>query len=151
MWRDAMLTCMWVAAAFVAASPAFGDGLVSFEVVGDAVPQALGGLVGDPQRGKAIVLDRRQGNCLICHTFPIEGEPFQGELGPAMKDVGKRLSEGQIRLRLIDPMRLNPKSLMPAYYKVEGLHEVAPEYRDKPVLNAQEIEDVTAYLASLKG
>ncbi|CFX03596.1 Putative cytochrome c SoxX protein (modular protein) [Candidatus Filomicrobium marinum] len=145
------LTSLWLAAALVAATPVFGHEVVSYEIVGDAVPMALGGRVGDRQRGKVIVFDRRRGNCLICHTFPVANEPFQGDLGPALGDVGKRLSEGQIRLRLIDPLRLNPKSLMPAYYKVDGLREVAPEYQGKPALEAQEIEDVTAYLVSLKG
>lgn len=120
-----------------------------YEVIGDAVQVPLGGLIGDAERGKAIVRDRRVGNCLICHTFPIEGERFQGELGPAMDGVGTRLSEGQIRLRLIDPARLNPGALMPAYYRVDGLNEVTPEYQDKPVLDAQQIEDVVQYLTSL--
>lgn len=145
------LTWMWLAATFLAATPVFGNELVSYEIVGDAVPKALGGFVGDPQRGKVIVLDRRRGNCLICHAFPVENEPFQGDLGPQLRDVGNRLSDGQIRLRLIDPLRFNPKSLMPAYYKVDGLREVAPEYQGKPALDAQGIEDVTAYLVSLKG
>lgn len=136
-------------AAVAAGAAQAGGGLVSYEIVGDAVPAPLGGLVGDAERGKAIVRDRRVGNCLICHTFPIDGERFQGELGPLMDGVGSRLSEGQIRLRLIDPTRLNPDALMPAYYRVDGLNEVAPDYVGKPVLDAQQIEDVVQYLTSL--
>jgi len=124
------------------------SGLLAYEVVGDAVPEPLGGLAGDPGRGKEIVLDRRRGNCLICHAIPVAGEDFQGEIGPALGRVGARLSAGQIRLRLIDPSRLNPETLMPAYYRIDGLNEVAPEYAGKPVLSAQEIEDVVSYLAS---
>jgi sulfur-oxidizing protein SoxX len=114
------------------------------------VAEALGGLKGDAARGLAVVVDRRRGNCLICHAFPIEGEPFQGEIGPPMTGVGARLSPGQIRLRLIDQSRINPETMMPPYYRVAGLTDVAPEYRGRPALTAQEIEDVVAYLAGLK-
>jgi sulfur-oxidizing protein SoxX len=113
------------------------------------VPEALGGLDGDPARGKAVVLDRRRGNCLICHVFPIGGQPFQGEIGPPMAGVASRLSEGQIRLRLIDQSRINPDTIMPPYYRVEGLRNVAAEYEGRPALDAQEIEDVVAYLSGL--
>jgi sulfur-oxidizing protein SoxX len=148
--RLAAITLASLAAvAASAAAQAGGNGLVAYEIVGDAVPKPLGGLKGDAERGKEIVRDRRVGNCLICHTFPIAGERFQGELGPAMAGVGSRLSEGQIRLRLIDQTRLNPDALMPAYYRIEGLNEVAPEYAGKPVLGAQQIEDVVQYLKSL--
>lgn len=115
----------------------------------DSVPEPLGGLTGDPGRGKDVVLDRRRGNCLICHSAPIAGEPFQGELGPALAGVGSRLDEGQIRLRLIDQSRISPRTIMPPYYRVEGLRDVDPAYRDRPALDAQEIEDVVAYLRTL--
>lgn len=124
--------------------------LSEYKVVEDAIRLPLGGLSGDAERGKAIVVDRREGNCLICHAFPIEDEPFQGEIGPPMAGVGSRLSEGQIRLRLVDQSRINPETIMPPYYRVMGLTNVAPEYRGKPALSAQSIEDVVAYLMSLK-
>jgi sulfur-oxidizing protein SoxX len=98
-----------------------------------------------------VVVDRRSGNCLICHRFPIPDQPFQGEIGPPMAGVGDRLSAGQIRLRLIDQSRLNPSTLMPPYYRVEGLTNVAPEYRGRPALDAQALEDVVAYLTTLTG
>jgi sulfur-oxidizing protein SoxX len=140
-------------AALVAAgipSTSAAPGLLPYEVKGDAVPQALGGLESDAARGLAIVLDRRRGNCLICHRLPVEGEPFQGELGPPLAGVGSRLTAGQIRLRLIDQSRINPDTIMPPYYRTQGLTNVAPEYRGHPALEAQEIEDVLAYLTSLK-
>jgi sulfur-oxidizing protein SoxX len=123
--------------------------LLAYEINGDAVLRPLGGLQGDAARGKAIVLDRRKGNCLICHVFPLEGEPFQGESGPPMAGVAARLTRGQIRLRLIDQSRLNPETIMPPFYRIAGLTNVAPEYDGRPALTAQEIEDVVAYLASL--
>jgi sulfur-oxidizing protein SoxX len=130
-------------------TPAAESALLPFEIRGDAIPEPLGGLTGDAERGKAIVLDRRRGNCLICHAFPIEGEPFQGEIGPPMTGVASRLTKGQIRLRLIDQSRLNPETIMAPFYRVEGLTNVAPEYEGRPALDAQEIEDVVAYLAGL--
>jgi L-cysteine S-thiosulfotransferase len=124
--------------------------LLPFEVSGDAVLKPLAGLKGDERRGEEIVRDRRAGNCLICHQFPFGDEPFQGEIGPAMMGIGTRLTAGQIRLRLIDESVINPGTLMPPYYRIENLTNVAPEYAGLPGLTAQQIEDVAAYLASLK-
>lgn len=139
---------LW-ALASAGAQAASGSELLHYTVRGDAVPEPLGGLAGDPGRGMEIVLDRRRGNCLICHSVPVAGEPFQGELGPPLAGVGSRLDEGQIRLRLIDQSLIAPQTVMPPYYRVEGLRDVAPEYRGRPALGAQEIEDVIAYLETL--
>lgn len=124
--------------------------LEAYEVVGDAIPAPLGGRIGDPERGRALVLGRTQGNCLICHQVPEPNEPFQGTIGPDLAGVGARLDAGQLRLRLVDAGRLNPQTVMPPYFRVEGLRDVAPAFRDRPALNAQEIEDVVTYLASLR-
>ena len=96
------------------------------------------------------MLDRRVGNCLICHRVPVPQEPFQGEIGPDLGGIGSRLSTGQIRLRVVDPQRLNPATLMPPYHRIEGLRRVAPAFIGKPALTAQDVEDVVAWLASLK-
>ncbi len=127
-----------------------GPALLPFTLTGDAVEAPLGGLKGDGKRGEAIVLDRRAGNCLICHRLPIGDEPFQGEIGPALSGVGSRLTLGQIRLRLIDESRINPQTLMPPYYRIENLTNAAPEFAGKPGLTAQQIEDVASYLSRLR-
>jgi sulfur-oxidizing protein SoxX len=124
--------------------------LATFEVDGDAVRTPLSGLSGRPERGRDIVVDRRKGNCLICHRVPSLDIPFQGEIGPSLAGVARRLKEGEIRLRLIDQSRINPATTMPPYYRIEGLRDVAPADRGKPALNAQEIEDVVAFLLTLK-
>ncbi len=124
--------------------------VASYRIVGDAVPEALDGKTGDVARGRQIVLDRNNGNCLICHAVPEPQERFMGELGPDLTGVGARLSAGQIRLRLIDQSVLNPATVMPPYHRVTGLARVATRYKDKPVLTAQDIEDAVAYLAALK-
>jgi L-cysteine S-thiosulfotransferase len=96
------------------------------------------------------VRDRERGNCLICHSVPVAAERFQGDLGPPLAGVGSRLTSGQLRLRLIDQTRINPDTIMPAYYRTEGLIRVAPRYQGKPALTAAEIEDVIAWLGTLK-
>ena len=116
----------------------------------DEIPASLTGAKGDPQRGRAIVTNRQVGLCLLCHSGPFPEERFQGNLAPDLTAVGARLSEGQIRQRIVDPTKVNPQSIMPAYYKSEGLVRVAPAYRGKTVLTAEQIEDVVAYLSSLK-
>ena len=121
-----------------------------FVVVGDAIPQSLTGQRGDPTHGREVVVSRELGNCLLCHRMPASEERFQGNIGPDLSGVAARLSEGQIRLRIVDASRLNPSTIMPPYYRVEGLQRVMAAYRDKPVLTAEQIEDVVAFLWTLR-
>ena len=119
-------------------------------VADDAIPSSLTGAAGDPAAGKKIVLDRHVGLCLLCHSGPFPEERFQGDLAPSLAGVGARLSAGQIRLRIVDASRVNPQTIMPAYFRTEGLTRVAPSQRGKTVLSAQQIEDVVAFLVTLK-
>jgi sulfur-oxidizing protein SoxX len=114
------------------------------------LPASLTGKKGDPSRGRAIVANRQVGLCLLCHSGPFPEERFQGDLAPDLSLVGARLSEGQIRERVVDPSRANPGTLMPAYYKTDGLTRVASSFRDKTILSAEQIEDVVAYLVTLR-
>jgi len=116
---------------------------------GDSIPASLTGAKGDPARGRAIVASRQVGLCLLCHSGPFPEERFQGDLAPDLRNAA-RLTEGEIRQRIVDPTRVNPQSIMPAYYKSEGLTRVAPAYRGKTVLRPEQIEDVVAYLITLK-
>ena len=113
------------------------------------IEKSLTGTKGDAARGRAIVADRHVGLCLLCHSAPIHEERFQGELAPDLKGVGSRLSEGELRVRIVDSRRLNPATIMPSYYRTEGFARVAPAFRGKTVLSAQQIEDVVAYLMTL--
>jgi sulfur-oxidizing protein SoxX len=124
--------------------------LVSTAAANDTIPSSLTGTAGDPVSGKKIVLDRHQGLCLLCHSGPFPEERFQGELAPILAGVGARLSAGQIRLRIVDSSRVNPNTIMPAYFRTENLQRVAPAHRGRTVLTAQQIEDVVAFLATLK-
>ena len=131
------------------ADPAAPTPLVPYEIVGDAIPTSLTGAPGAPARGRAIVGDRRVGLCLLCHTGPFPEPRLHGTLAPDLRGAGSRFSAGQLRLRLVDATRLNPDTIMPLYYRTEGLARVAPSYAGKPILDAAQIEDVVAFLATL--
>jgi sulfur-oxidizing protein SoxX len=119
-------------------------------VTGDAIEQPLGGLSGDAERGRAIVANRQVGLCLLCHTGPFPQERFQGNLAPDLAGAGSRWTTGQLRLRVVDTQRLNPASLMPSYHRVEGLERVGAAWKGKPLFTAQQVEDVVAFLQTLR-
>ncbi len=119
-------------------------------VVGDILAASLTGVAGDASKGRAIVANRQLSLCLLCHTGPIPEERFQGNLAPSLAGAGSRWTEGQLRLRMVDAHRLNPQSIMPAYYRTEGLTRVSTAVQGQPLLAAQQIEDVVAYLLTLK-
>jgi sulfur-oxidizing protein SoxX len=111
--------------------------------------ESLTGTPGDAARGRALVLERTS-TCILCHSGPFPEEKFQGDLAPDLAGAGSRWSEGQLRLRLVNTARLNPATIMPSYYRVDGLDRVAPAWRGKPILSAEQIEDMVAYLATLR-
>jgi sulfur-oxidizing protein SoxX len=140
-------------ATFVATiGPATAEELVSFEIKGsESIPASLTGEPGDPGRGREVAINRRQGNCLACHLLPVEEQPFHGEIGPDLTEVADRLDEGHLRLRVVNPKVVNPETVMPAFYRVDGLHAVGKKFKGKTILTAQQVEDVVAYLMTLKG
>lgn len=122
--------------------------LIAFAVHADGVREPLGGVSGDVQRGASIV-QSRDGQCTLCHAVP----GFAGHVGnlaPSLAGVGGQLSAAQLRLRIIDSSLLNPQTIMPSFYKVSGLVNVDPKWRGQSILNAQQVEDVVAYLLTLK-
>lgn len=126
-------------------------GAVSLAMVGDGIPQPLPGATpGDAARGRAIVANRQIGLCLLCHTAPIPEERFQGNLATDLRGAGQRWSTAQLRLRIADASRINPDTIMPSYYKTDGLQRVASAHEGKTILTAQQIEDVVAWLQTLK-
>ena len=143
-WHDVI-----VATALLLPGTARTQTLAPTIVAGDAIAAPLSGTPGDPVRGRALVLDRAN-TCILCHSGPFPDERFQGDLAPDLTGVGSRWSAGQIRLRLVDASRLNPATIMPSYYRVEGLTRVGAPWRDKPILTAGQIEDIVAYLATLR-
>ena len=103
---------------------------------------------GDAIRGREIFLAREGGHCVLCHAVP--GERLAGNVGPSLEGVGARLSPAQIRLRVADMSRVNPDAVMPSFHRLENLTRVAPQYVGKPVLSAQQVEDVVAWLGTLR-
>jgi sulfur-oxidizing protein SoxX len=120
-----------------------------YTVTGDAILEPLTGAAGDATRGRALVLERTN-TCILCHSGPFPEEKFQGDLAPNLAGTGSRWSVGQLRLRLVDASRLNPGTIMPSYYRLDGLDRVAPAFRGKSILSAEQIEDIVAYLATLR-
>lgn len=130
------------------ATPAV-DADLPYRVSGDAIREPLLPAPGDAARGRAVVA-ARDSNCLLCHTVPDAQIRSMGNVGPPLAGVGGRLTEGQLRLRIVDSVRLNRDTLMPSYYRVNGLNQVGEAWRGKPVLTAQQVEDVVAYLLTLR-
>jgi len=141
---------MWLAAAVLALPCLAGaQELRPYIISGDAIPESLTGLPGDAVRGRALVLERTS-TCILCHSGPFPEEKFQGDLAPSLAGAGNRWSTGQLRLRLVAASRLNPATIMPSYYRMEGLDRVGPSWRGKSILTAEQIEDIVAYLATLR-
>ncbi len=125
-----------------------GPHLVSnSQVVGDTIPKALTAVPGDAERGSDIFVDRERGHCVLCHAIEGLEAEFQGNVGPDLSLVGDRLSAGQLRLRIADYQIVRPGTLMPSYYRIHDLYQVAEAYQDDPVLTAQEVEDLVSYLS----
>lgn len=140
-----------IAAAALSWSGAAQADTMRYEVVGGvSIPKSLTGEPGDAGRGREVAIDRKKGNCLACHELPIPEQPFHGEIAPNLAGVGGHYTEGELRLRVVNPKLLNPDTMMPAFYRTEGLHRVAKAFQGKTILSAQDVEDVVSYLMTLK-
>jgi L-cysteine S-thiosulfotransferase len=142
--------CAWLAVAAIALpGAAAAQALQPYVITDEAIPVSLTGSPGDASRGRALVLNRVS-TCILCHSGPFPEEKFQGDLAPNLGGSGGRWSEGQLRLRLVDGSRLNPATIMPSYYRIDGLTRVGAAWRGKPILSAEQIEDIVAYLVTLR-
>lgn len=124
--------------------------LAAFTVVGDGIPEPLTTTPGDPARGRTIVVTRQQGLCLLCHSGPFPEERFQGTVATSLDGAGARWTPPQLRLRIVDSRRLNPDTVMPAFHRSDGHQRVGPAWQGKPILDAQQVEDVVAFLVTLQ-
>lgn len=124
-----------------------GQELKPYGVVGDGILESLTGAPGDASRGRALVLDRTS-TCILCHSGPVPETRFQGDLAPSLAGAGNRWTTSQLRLRLVDASKFNPVTIMPSYYRIDGLERVAPAWRGKPILSAAQIEDIVAFLSA---
>ncbi len=143
------LLCGLVLALVVPQSRA--EEMVTYEIVDDsAIPASLTGKAGNPEKGRELAINRKKGNCLACHILPIPEQSFHGETGPDLNGVASRYSEGELRLRIVNPKVINPDTFMPAFYRSEGLHRVAKKFEGKTILSAEEVEDLLAYVMTLQ-
>ena len=121
-----------------------GPAFAQYGVENDQIAASLTGRAGDPVRGAALFANRQISTCVLCHPE----RPSPDAIGPSLAGVGGRLSEGQIRLRIVDAARVNPDTVMPSFYRVAGLNRVGRQWLDKPILDAEQIEDLVAFLAA---
>ncbi|WP_245269364.1 sulfur oxidation c-type cytochrome SoxX [Bradyrhizobium japonicum] len=134
---------------FTLAINARAEDLIPYNIVGDGIPQSLTGSPGDAERGRALVLARTT-TCILCHSGPFPETRFQGDLAPDLAGAGNRWTVSQLRLRLVDASRFNAETIMPSYYRTDGLVRVGRNFAGKPILSAAEIEDIVAFLATLR-
>src|SRR5690349_16090579 len=144
-----MLHIALAIAALVLAEAARAQTPAPYRIVGDGIPESLTGAAGDAARGRALVLDRTT-TCILCHSGPFPETRFQGDLAPDLAGAGNRWSASQLRLRLVDAARFNPETIMPSYYRTDGFVRVGRNFAGKPILSAAEIEDIVAFLATLR-
>ena len=143
----AVAVVFFAAAAFSAQA---GE-LVTYKIVDETIPQSLTGKAGDPVKGRKVAINRKKGNCLACHVMPVPEQADHGEVGPPLNGVGSRLGAGEIRMRIVNPKVVNPDTIMPAFYRIHGLHRVQKKWQGKTIISAQDVEDVVAYMMTLKG
>lgn len=141
------------AVAIALAGPALAEVVKPSEVVVEdgMVKASLTGQPGDPAAGAKVFKNRKLGNCLACHQNPaMSDELFHGEIGPSLEGVGDRWSEEELRAILTDAKKVFPDTIMPAFYKDQGFNRPLEKFEGKSILSAQQVEDVIAYLKTLK-
>jgi len=149
--RRVLLLGALLAAAPAAGADSLAGGKLRLDTSGDGIPRRLPGTAaGNAERGRALLVERGAANCLLCHAFPDPALRIAGNVGPSLAGVGRKFSAAQLRLRIADIQKITPDAVMPSYYRVDHLDRVAGEHRGKPILEGQQIEDLVAYLETLK-
>lgn len=132
-----------------AVSGAIGPDEVSFE--DGAVAASVSGAVGDAEAGRIVFANRKLGNCLACHqNEDLQAEPFHGEVGPMIDGVADRWSEEELRGIVVNAKMMFEDTIMPSFYRLVNGARPLEQFDDKTILTAQQVEDVVAYLMTLK-
>jgi len=121
-----------------------------YKIVDSTIPASLTGKPGDPVKGKKLAISRKKGNCLACHVMPIPEQQFHGEVGPDLSGVASYMSEAEMRMRIVDPKIINPDTIMPSFLKVPT-NRVLKKFQGKTIISDQDVEDIIAYMMTLKG
>ncbi len=139
-------------ASVMAVQSAFADSHIKkYKIEDGAIKASLTGKTGDAAKGKKVAINRKKGNCLACHAISdLKDQPFHGNVGPSLDGVASNYSEGELRLRIVNAKTSNEDTIMPAFYKVDGYNRLIKKFKGKSVLSAQEVEDVLAYVMTLK-
>jgi len=117
-----------------------------------SIAKSLTGKPGNADNGKKLVVNRKKGNCLACHVISdLKDQADHGNVGPPLDDVGSRIKAAELRAQIANPKGSNPDSIMPAFLKKEGFHRLQKKWKGKTIISAQDVEDVVAYLLTLKG
>jgi sulfur-oxidizing protein SoxX len=125
--------------------------MARFEIKDGAIAASLTGRPGEVQKGRQVVVGRTLGNCLACHAISaLTNEPYHGNVAPSLDGVASRMSEGELRLRVVDGTKVNPDTMMPPFYRTDGLNRVMKRFEGKTILTAEQVEDVVAFLKTLK-
>ena len=152
MRKTTLIAGVLAVAGMIGAQSALAGGhMKKYKIEDDAIKASLTGKAGDAAKGKKIAVNRKKGNCLACHAVSdLKNQPFHGDVGPSLDGVAGRYNEGELRLRIVDAKKSNEDSIMPAFYKADGINRSLKKFKGKSVLSAQEVEDVVAYLLTLK-
>jgi len=140
-------------AATLTATSVYADDVKPMDVafVDGTVEASLTGVAGDPVEGRKVFANRKQGNCLACHVnADLAEESFHGEVGPAMDGVANRWSEAELRAIVANSKMVFEGTIMPAFYVDAGYTRALEKFEGKSILSAQQVEDVIAYLTTLK-
>lgn len=118
-----------------------------------AIEQSLTGAPGNPDEGAKVLASRSLGNCLACHAAaPLVKEQFHGDVGPALDGVADRWSAAQLRAIVVNAKHVfTEETVMPAFYSLDVGIDVRKDLVGKTILTAQQVEDVVAFLGTLKG
>lgn len=152
--RGRFLTAAALLAAGLAAGPALAQNaapLAQSEIKDGAIAASLTGKGGDAQKGRQVIVGRTLGNCLACHEITaLKNEPYHGNTAPSLDGIASRMSEGEMRLRVVDGTKVNPDTMMPPFYRTDGLNKVMKRFQGTTILTAEQVEDVVAYLKTLR-
>jgi sulfur-oxidizing protein SoxX len=152
MKKTKLAAGIFAIASVVAIQSAFADSHIKkYKVEDDAIKASLTGKAGDAAKGRKLAVNRKKGNCLACHAISdLKDQPFHGDVGPSLDGVAGNYDEGELRLRIVNAKVFNEDTIMPAFYKADGLHRSLKKFKGKTVLSAAEVEDIVAYLLTLK-
>ncbi|MFK7942318.1 MAG: sulfur oxidation c-type cytochrome SoxX [Paracoccaceae bacterium] len=149
MRKLALTAIVGIMAASTALAGAVAPGDVTFE--DGAIQASLTGVAGDPAKGKEWFVGRKLGNCLACHVnSDVSDESFHGEVGPPLDGVADRWEEAELRGIVTNSKMMFEGTIMPAFYNVAGYNRPLEKFEGKTILSAQQVEDIVAYLMTLK-